>query len=169
MSFNKFVQSKTFQIITWAIAGFIIIFIVFKLGILVGYKKASFSYRWGENYHRNFAGPRGGFFGDFISDKKDFIESHGVFGQVIKIDKESIIVKSRDNIEKTIIAGEKTSIVKFRKTVKLTDIKPDDHIVALGGPNDIGQIEAKLIRIMPTPTSLEKNTSSSSFKKSPSL
>src|SRR3989338_5090536 len=83
---NYFFQSKRFTAVIWIIAGLAVLFFVFRLGVIVGYKKASFSYRWGENYQKNFGGPRRGFLGGFFSDRKDFIDSHGAFGQIIKID-----------------------------------------------------------------------------------
>ncbi len=151
MDFNKLFQSKTFKIVIWGVAGLIVLLLVFRLGVAVGYRKANFSYRWGENYHRNFGGPRGGFFDGFFSDKRDFIESHGVFGQVVKIDGNIIVVKGRDNVEKIVLAKDDTAITRFREDIKLSDLKADDYIVVIGKPNDAGQIEAKLIRVMPPP------------------
>lgn len=161
MDFNKFFsaiggsapggQSKRFKIIVWIIAGLAVLLLVFRLGVTVGYRRASFSYRWGENYHRNFGGPRGGFFGGFFSDKKDFIESHGTFGQIIKIDSNTIVVKGKDNVEKVVRVKDDTSITRFRDKVALSDLKIDDYVVVVGEPNDSGQIEAKLVRVMPPP------------------
>lgn len=85
MDYNKIFQSKLFKLFLLGIGIFILLLLGFKLGMVVGFGKARFSYRWGENYHQNFAGPRGGFFEDFY-DNKDFIEAHGVFGEIIKID-----------------------------------------------------------------------------------
>jgi len=149
MNFNKFFQSKTFKAILGGMIGIIIFLFIFGLGMVVGIKKAKFSYKWGENYHKNFAGPKGGFFNDFAG--KDFIEANGVFGQIIKINDSEIIVEGRNKIEKVILAKDDTIIKSFQKTVKLADLKVDDFIVIIGEPNDAGQIEAKLIRIMPSP------------------
>ncbi|MDD5626122.1 MAG: hypothetical protein PHG83_03080 [Patescibacteria group bacterium] len=146
---NKFFQSKSFQIITWSIAAIILFLLIFNLGMIVGFRKANFSYKWGENYHQNFAGPRGGFFRDFGG--RDFIEPHGVFGQIIKIEGSTLIIKSPDNVEKTVIVKDDTVIERFRETIKLADLKIDDQIVVIGEPNTSGQIEAKFIRIMPDP------------------
>lgn len=162
MDMSKFFQSKTFKIVTWFVAGLIILLFVFKLGVFVGYKKAAFSYRWGENYHRNFGGPRGGFFGDFLSDKPDFIESHGVFGQIIKITENSLVVRGQDNVEKVIAVSNDTIFERLRETIKLSDLKVDDSVVIIGRPTNEGQIEAKLIRFMPLS---QTNTSSTPFMK----
>lgn len=154
MDFNKFFQSKTFKIILYAIGGLIIFLAVFKTGMFVGFKKAKFSYKWGENYHRNFAGPRGGFFKDFSGG--DFIDAHGIFGQIIEIDppteseqEATLIIKGRDDVEKIVLVAADVSIKSFQKTANLSDLNIDDYVVVIGEPNDDGQIEAKLIRILP--------------------
>lgn len=156
MDLKKIFNSRAFLIATWSVGGLIILLLVFKSGVAVGYKKAGFSYRWGENYHRNFAGPKGGFFEEFVSDRKNFIESHGVVGQVAKVDGATLIVKGRDNVEKIIITNDNSVINRFRETIKLSDLKADDYIVIIGSPNDAGQIEAKLIRVIPPLGSMSK-------------
>ena len=147
MNISQFFRSKKFQVITWGVAGIIILLLAFHAGVIVGYKKASFSYRWGENYHRNFGGPRSGFSGNFF--EKDFIESHGTFGQIIKIDGNTLVVKGRDNAEKIIVAKNDTTIRKQRDVASTNDLKINDYIVIIGAPNDQGQIEATFMRIMP--------------------
>ena len=148
MDFNKLFQSRGFKIATWIVAGLILFLLIFRLGMAVGYKKAAFSYRWGENYHRNFGGPRGGFAGDFLKDRM-YIESHGVFGKVVNVDGNTIVVKGLDDVEKIVLVKEDTVITRFRESIKISDLKTDDPIVVIGNPNDTGQIEAKLIRVMP--------------------
>ncbi len=149
MDTNKFFQSKAFRDITWGIAAFIILLLIFKAGEMVGIKKADFSCRWSDNYHRNFGGPKAGFLGGF--GDRDFIEANGTFGQIIKIDGSTLVVKGRDDIEKIVIVKDATTIKGLQDTVKLSDLKVDDYIVTIGDPNDSGQIEAKLIRLLPTP------------------
>ena len=130
----------------------VIIMLIFEIGVRVGEKKAGFSYRWAEEYHRNFAGPQGGFFGDWRSfPGGDFINAHGVFGQIIKIDGLTIVMKGNDDAEKIVIVKEDTIIERLRETVKISDLKVDDFVVVIGEPNDSGQIEAKFIRLLPTP------------------
>ncbi len=157
MDFNKFFQSKALKITLLALGAFIILLLVFQAGMAVGFRKANFSFRWAENYHENFAGPKGGFFGDFRRDfeGKDFIDSHGVFGSIIKIDlsigseQTTLVVKGANNVEKIILLKDDTTIECLRETIKPSDLKVDDQIVVIGEPNEAGQIEAKLIRVMP--------------------
>jgi hypothetical protein len=152
MENNKFFQSKVLTLIVCIIAALIIILIVFKVGMFVGERKAEFTFRWGDNYHRNFGGPRGGFMQGF--NDRDFIDANGTFGQIIKIDNSNIVVKGRDDIEKVIIINDKTVIKSLNETIKSSDLKVDDYIVTIGEPNEQGQITAKLIRVMPTPPPL---------------
>jgi len=150
---NNFFQSKAFTAALLGIAAFLALLFAFKAGMIVGAKKAEFSHRWSDNYQRNFAGPRSGFpvgFGD-----RDFIEANGVFGQIIKIDGQTLMIKSRDDVEKIVLISKDAVIRQFQDSLKLADLKTDDYIVVIGEPNDSGQIEAKLIRIMP-PQPLEE-------------
>lgn len=157
VDFNKIFRSKTFKIVLWCLVGFIILLFVLKLGMVVGFKKANFSYRWGENYHQNFAGPRSGFFGGLIKDfsGRDFIGAHGVFGQIIKIESSTLIIKGQDNTEKIVLVKDNTVIERLRDTIKSSDLKVDDYIVIIGEPNDKGQIEAKFIRLLPSPLPMQ--------------
>ena len=141
---------KKFNVKALVVVGAVILLLlVFKVGVFVGYKKASFSYKWGENYHRNFAGPREGFFGDLkcVLGDKDFIDAHCIFGTIIKIDGNIILIKGKDNVESAVLVSNTTVIRRGRKTIKPADLKTDDHIVIIGSPNDQGQIEARLIRL----------------------
>jgi len=149
MNADNFFQSKTFKMILAGLAGIIIILLIFSLGMFIGFKKANFSFRWGENYHQNFAGPRGGFFGDF--EGRDFIGPHGTFAQIIKIDGSTLVVEGSDNVERIVLVEEDTIIRRGDATIKSTELKVNDYIVVIGQPNDTGQIEAKFIRLMPAP------------------
>ena len=141
------------DVLKWVIiglAGFVILVMVFGAGVKVGTVKARYSYRWADNYHKNFAGPRGGFLGDWQRfPAGDFISGHGVFGSIIKIDGNTIITKGKDDVEKTVLVSENTLIQKGRETVKLSDLKPDESVVIIGSPNEEGRIEAKFIRVLP--------------------
>ena len=146
---KKFFQNR--DVLKWIIiglAGFVVLVLVFGAGMKVGALKARYSYRWAENYHRNFAGPRGGFFSDWRNfPRGEYINAHGVFGSIIKIDDNTIVAKGRDDVEKTVLVSDNTIIQKGRETVKLSDLKADESIVIIGSPNEQGQIEAKLIRV----------------------
>jgi hypothetical protein len=149
MDINKIFQSKIFKSSLIGLLALIILLFVFKAGTMVGIRKADFSCRWSDNYHRNFGGPKGGFapgFGD-----RDFLDANGTFGKIIKIDGQTLVIKGQNDVEKIILADDNTAIKSQRDTVKISDLKIDEYIVVIGEPNDAGQILAKLIRIMPPP------------------
>ena len=152
MNLNDFFQSKTFKGILIGIGAVIIFLFIFRVGMTVGFKKADFSYKWGENYHQNFAGPKRGFFRELggMGDR-DFIGAHGIFGKVLKIEGSEMVISGQDNAEKIITVGADTVIEKFREKIKIDGMAVDDMVVVIGEPNNEGKIEAKLIRIMPLP------------------
>lgn len=148
-------EHKLFKIIILSLSGFIILASSFGLGVIVGVKKAEFSFAWADQYHRNFGGPPQGFLGDYAAE--NFTAANGSFGEVIKIDSSTdlqytnITVRSGDNIEKTILADDKTYVTVQRKKINLAEIKLGDNVVVIGQPNSNAQITAELIRIMPSP------------------
>jgi hypothetical protein len=146
---DKFYKTKSFQIFLFVIGGLLAILLIFNIGMNIGFRKAEFSYEWGDNYYKNFAGPSGGFINDFGHD--DFIQAHGVFGQIIKIDGLNLIINSNEKTEKIILINNDTIIRRFRDSLKSADLKVNDFLVVIGQPNEAGQIEAKLIRLMPPP------------------
>jgi len=161
---NNIFESKLFRAVILSIAGLIVLGFVFGLGVFVGTKRADFSFRWADQYHRNFAGPRGGFFGDFMAQDREFTNSNGLFGQIMKIDTSAgsgqdgnLTVKDRDNTEKIVLISDKTSIIYQKKNIRLSDLKTGDNIVVIGEPNNNGQIQAELIRVMPDPKGASPN------------
>ena len=146
---NKLFKSITSKMVLKAILCLILLLLAFKVGEVVGFNKARFSYRWGENYHRNFGGPSRGFLGDFRRNMegKDYLNSHGIFGSIMKIDGTILVIKGRDNVEKTVALSAVTSIKIFSDTMKPEDLKVNDAITIIGTPNEQGQIEAEFIRV----------------------
>ncbi len=140
------------DILKWVViglAGFAVVILIFGAGMIIGGMKARFSYRWAESYHKNFAGPRAGFLGDWRSMPfltGDFIEGHGAFGEIIELKDNGFVIKGRGDIEKIVITTEDTVIKKGMKTIE-DGLKIGDNVVIIGSPNENGQIEAKLIRI----------------------
>ncbi|MCL5010821.1 MAG: hypothetical protein M1127_01255 [Patescibacteria group bacterium] len=155
---DKVFRSKPFKAIVFCLLCLIVLLFVFKAGLIVGFKKAGFSYKWGENYHRNFAGPKNGFFNAF-SDR-EFTESHGVFGQIMKIETatssatSTIVMNGQNNTEKIVLVNDSTVIRQFANNVGISGLKTSDYIVVIGEPNAEGQIEAKFIRLAPPPQSM---------------
>ncbi len=149
-------KSKKVTVLIVVLFAFAVLVGTFNVGVMVGYRKAGFSYAWSENYHRNFGGPRGGFIKDFSQEMSggDFISGHGTFGQIIDLHDQQLVVRGKDNIEQVITVTSDTDIQRFRDSVLISDLVVGEPIVVIGEPNDQGQIEAKFIRVMPTPSRL---------------
>ena len=173
MEKNDILESKIFRGIILGIAGLIILAFVFGLGIFVGTKKADFSFKWADEYHRNFGGPQGGLFGDF--NNNEFSSANGVYGQIIGINPSTgsgqavtLTIKGRDNVEKIATVDDKTTIRIQMQNEKISDLKVGNNIVVIGEPSSNGQIEAEFIRILPAPPApgpmhaVPQNTNSSS-------
>ena len=146
MDLGQIIRSKTFSRVLAVTAALVALLLIFQLGVLVGFRKARFSYRWGENYQRNFAGPRGGFIRRGFGDR-GFINAHGVFGQILKIDENVLVLKGRDGVEQLVLVGERTGIEHGRQRILFSELRVDDSLVVIGRPNEQGQIEAKFIRL----------------------
>ena len=149
---SKKMRPDVLKWIIIGIAGFIVIILIFSAGIFIGGAKARFSYRWAENYHQNFAGPGGGFVGDWrkmppMPMPDNFIDSRGAFGNIIKIDTSNFVIKERGDVEKVIVINDNTVIKNAGNTVKIDELKVGDSVVVIGSPNDQGQINAEFIRV----------------------
>jgi len=149
---DEIFHSKWFKRVTVALLALVVLVLVFSLGTMVGYRKADFSFKWGENYHKNFGGPREGFMRPMMEPAPsmmgaDFVSAYGAAGLILKIDGNNLIIKGNDNTEKTILLNDKTVIRSGRQDIKITDLKEGEMVVIIGEPNDAGQIGAKLIRI----------------------
>jgi hypothetical protein len=148
---DKKTQSK--DVLKWviiAIGSFVIVVFIFGFGMFVGGIKARFSYRWAESYHENFAGPKGGFFGNWQRMPPlpgDFVQSHGTFGEIIKINNSDFVIKGQAEMEKIVLIKDDTVIEKGRTKITRDDLKIGDQVVVIGSPNEQGQIEAKLVRL----------------------
>jgi len=155
MENKDFFDSRVFKTAVLTIAGLIVVIFIFNLGVVVGTKRAEFSFKWADQYHRNFAGPQGGFFSDMMMMNDEFTEANGIFGQIIKINDGSLTIKNKNIassiVEKIVLVNDKTTIVYQRKNIKLSELKIGDNIIVIGEPNNNGQIQAHLIRIIPPP------------------
>ncbi len=148
MKFKEIFTSGHFNKLLIIFASVAVLILVFSAGVLVGHGKARFSQRWGENYYSNIMGHGKKGMADF---GRPGFGAHEGLGSIIKIDENSIIIKDQANIEKTILITEQTAITKNNQSIKIADLKIDDKIIAIGKPNNQGQVEPKLIRVLPEP------------------
>lgn len=159
---KSFLQTKNFKVLLGIVAGLIVLLFVFQAGMFIGFRKASFSYRFGDNYYRNFGGERGMAGGEGNSmmgiPRGGFSESHGGIGKVISVILPTFVVQGVDGIEKIIRINDGTVIMKLRDRIDSKNIVVDDFVTVIGTPNTASEIEAKLIRIMPAPQVFTEST-----------
>lgn len=146
---KKVFESKIFAYLIWSLIIFTAVLLVFKIGVIVGSRQANFSCQWGDNYHKNFAGPKRGFGGDF--NNKEFMDANGLFGQIIKVDGHNFIIRGKNDMEVFIRLNDGTIIKRFKETVAPRDLTINDMAVIIGEPNNVGQIDARFVRLLPPP------------------
>lgn len=133
------------------IGSLIVLLLIFQAGVMFGFHRANFGYRWSENYENNFSPRpsmgRGGMMGGF--NNNGYVRGHGAIGQILKIDGSSITVKGRDEAEKTVLIDPNTVFESDNGPVKVTDLKVGDNVFVIGAPSDAGQVVAKVVRVVP--------------------
>jgi hypothetical protein len=147
INFKALAQSKKFKSVIWLAGIIVVLLLAFKAGEFIGFRRAEFSYRWGENYYRNLTGPRPG--PDRGLNDRDFMMGHGTFGSIVKAASSTLVIQGRDGAEKVILIMPQTVVRRFQDNISVGDLKVDDNVVIIGTPNNAGQIEARLIRVMP--------------------
>lgn len=149
---RKVFESKSLFGILLLLGILIIATLIFAGGVAVGFHKATFEHNWEAHYEQNFGMMPGRLGGN------NSPTAHGATGKIIKIELPNIIVEDKDNTEKVIETTDDTKIQTGRTTITATDLKIDDYVVVIGNPDDKGEIEAKLIRIIPSPELLTPMT-----------
>src|SRR3989339_226595 len=147
---NNCQHSKGAKVFFFGLGIVVLALLIFQAGVFVGYHKASFSYRLGDNYSRMFGGGTRGMMGGRGFGQEDFLNGHGTVGQVVKISLPTLIVSDRDKTEKVILIDSQTIIRSFRDSIKIDQLKVGDSVMVIGTPNDQSQIVAKLVRLIPT-------------------
>jgi hypothetical protein len=147
---KELLSSKRARVAALVIGGTLLFLAGFAGGMAAGFHKARFSYVWGEQYERNFTGPRPrtgieGFRDRF--EGRGFRNPHGLAGEVISVMNDALVVKDREGKENTVAVTDRTVIRRWRDVASLGDIGQGDRIVVLGGPGEDGTVNADLIRI----------------------
>ncbi|MBP9727879.1 MAG: hypothetical protein KBD27_00715 [Candidatus Moranbacteria bacterium] len=150
MSVKQVVESKYFKV--GAIVGGVLLVALFSfaIGVKVGFYKASFSARFGENYERNFLGgdtrpmPP---FGKMMNDGWGMRNPHGVGGEILSIAGDTLVIKNPENQESSLRVDDKTIINRGRQTLALSDLAIGENIIVVGRPGDDGVVVARLIRV----------------------
>jgi len=128
------------------------VLVVFSLGAAVGYRRALFASRFGEEYSRNFGVP--GPMGMGVPTGPMSFSMHGVAGRVIDVASASLAVDDPQGNEQSVAVVPATVIREDDDTILIDAIEVGDMITAIGGPNQDGQIEARFIRVFPASSSM---------------
>lgn len=130
----------------------LIVLLIFQAGFAIGFRKAAFSFNWNKNYinDNNFDDPRS-FMAPFMHDSDD-INPHGAVGEIISINLPTILLKRSNGPEEIIHISTTTEIRNLRQTASTSDLTLHKLIIVIGEANNHGQIDAALVRILPTET-----------------
>ena len=144
---KDFFQSKKWTALLAIIFVLCVMLVIFEAGVAVGVHKANFADRIGGAYYKVF-GTAGGSLGNF--DQDDFPASHGVAGTIIKLAAPYALIQGPNNVERTILLGSSTTILKYRNTIESSDLAEGDLIVVIGTPSTSSSaIDARFIRVLP--------------------
>jgi hypothetical protein len=157
---SEFIKSKAVMFVLVSLAALAALAGVFQLGMSFGERKAQHFNRWYKNYDRNF-GPRMGLPG--IPEpgpggrmpgmpqpfgRQMLPGGYGVFGKVLSVDGQGLAIQDKQGVEQNIFVTSSTVIRSGDSEAALEDLLPDAQVSVFGQPNDQGQIEARLIRIL---------------------
>jgi uncharacterized membrane protein len=149
---SNFLESKVVRTILWVLGGLIVLVVVFGLGIAVGYDRAGFASGFDQNYYRNFYGaPPGSAIGLMAPPMP--VATHGVVGTVIDLGTSTISVKDQQGNEQSVAVSSDTDIRNGNGNSMIGDVAVGDQIAVIGEPNSAGQVNARFIRILRTPSS----------------
>ena len=147
-------KNKWLDIGLIAAGSIIALLLVFSLGLYIGEKKENFNHEWAENYSRFFGSPRPGFLPAQIGGQPPVGFNMNAFGNggiVLKVNGSSFVIKGNDNNEKVIAVSSSTTIRKLDSNIQVGDIQPGNLVIIIGQPDSSGQIQARFIRVFPSP------------------
>ena len=155
---SNLLESKKVRAVLWILGGLIVLFVVFGLGIAVGYDRAGFAAGFDQNYYRNFYGaaPHGpvGFMAPPMP-----VAIHGVVGTVIGVGTSTISVKDQQNNEQSVVVSSGTAIRSGGADIVIGNVAVGAEIAVIGEPNSQGQIVARFIRMLvPSPSTTTTTT-----------
>ena len=148
---------KSLRFALYIIGTLFILSITLQFGIFIGYHKASFARDWGDHYKNNFGMERPESFRGMMGNTLP--NAYGASGKVLSITLPTFVVEDTNGTEKTILITDTTIIKSRMQNSSSSVITSGSIVVVLGDPNSSGQIEAKLIRIMPDSTTFTTSTS----------
>jgi hypothetical protein len=146
---EKIFMSKQFVIATWGVALLLVLVLTFYAGARFGFSRSFASCGYHESYRKNFEG-----FGQKPMQRKggmfpDSFGAHGVFGQIVSVHGEDMIIRERDGVEKLIRVHASTTIMRQKEAVHLSSLATDEHVMVVGDVGGDGVVVAKFMRALP--------------------
>ena len=141
-------ESKLFRTTVYTFGVSVVVILIFQAGVIVGFHRATFSHDWDDNYSKNFGLMHS--FRPLSGMPENFPNTHGAIGKIITSTPPLLSIEDKDGTEKAILIKTDTVIRKMREDATAADLTPNTEIIVIGNPNTQGQIEAKLIRIIPS-------------------
>lgn len=138
---------KPLRLALYTIGILFILSITLQFGIFIGYHKASFARDWGDHYKKNFGMERPESFRGMMGNTLP--NAYGASGKVLSVTLPTFVVEDTNGTEKTILITDATIIKSGMQNASSSSITSNSIVMVLGDPTASGQIQAKLIRIMP--------------------
>ena len=159
---KEIIQSKRFRFMLIGLGFVVSALLIFQAGMFVGYRKAAFSYKFGDNYYRVFSDHKGRSFRSSL--RGSFIDGYGAVGKIISVNLPTFVVAGTDEVERIVLITDDTRIRRFDKSITPSELKTGDFVVVFGSPNESSQVEAKLIRFIPLAANIGATSSAKSAK-----
>lgn len=151
---SNVLSSKKIRTVLFILGGLILLFVVFGLGVAVGYDRAGFAAGLDDNYYRVFYGASpGGPMGMMPPTATASI--HGVVGKVIDLGTSTVSVENQQGSEESVVVSPGVDIRNGNTDVAISGMAVGDTIAVIGEPNGQGQIVARFIRIFSAPSSTQ--------------
>lgn len=141
-------SSKTISYLIPVLAVLIFLVGAFWIGMAIGERRARHFNGWCDGYRHAFM-PLGR--GRMPLPSPHLPNAHGVFGRVVSVSNQNIVIQGNDDIEQGVLVTSSTAIRLGDRNATLNDIHTDDQVSVFGVPNSVGQIEARLVRLLPPP------------------
>ncbi len=150
--FTDISKSKVLRTLILGCATVLLLVATFTFGVVIGERKADHFSRWSDRYDRSLRPSRKSF------ERRrawqfpfpSLPDTHAAFGRILSVADHELTVQQNDREEKNILVTSSTVIRIGRESGTQDDLRTDAHVAIFGGPNDQGQIEARLIRIFPS-------------------
>lgn len=126
-----------------------LMFLGILIGQAVGERRAAHYGKWQQNYERNFFGSPLRMPGIPLGRSPIPLKGHALLGEVLTVDKNTISLKGRNDIEQSVLIDDQTIIRKDNEPGSRDDLTAGSKVAVFGRPNDEGQVQARLIRIFP--------------------